>query len=217
MLVRTRLLDRLHARWVVPVTVVTAPAGYGKTTLLAQAVAANEAAPMGIDCWVTCTPDSAIASSLAQRICRAVGASDVSVDIPSFFGGTHDTGIAEITTAVAEAMWRRSPQQVALIIDDAHEIPPGSAAAQLLGAVVTSLPGNGHVVLAGRGDSPVPLTRLDVEGRVARMDQAELMFTRGRDGRLRPAPRGVSRPGRQSGRLAGDGRTVRRRPVELSR
>jgi LuxR family maltose regulon positive regulatory protein len=177
MLVRTRLLDRLRTRWVAPVTVVAAPAGYGKTTLLAQAVAANEAAPMGIDCWVTCRPDSAIASSLAQRICRAVGAADVSIDIPSFFGGTHATGVTEIATAVAEAMWRHSPQQVALIIDDAHVIPPGSAAAHLLGAVVTSLPGNGHVVLAGRGRPPVPLARLDVEGRVARIAQAELMFT----------------------------------------
>ena len=158
-------------------TVVTAPAGYGKTTLLAQAVAANDAAPMGIDCWVTCRPENAIASSLAQRICRAVGAADVSVDIPSFFGGTYDRGIAEITTAVAEAMWRRSPQQVALVIDDVHEIQPDSAAAQLLGAVLTSLPGNGHVVLAGRGEPPVSLSRLDVEGRVARIAQDDLMFT----------------------------------------
>ena len=177
MLVRTRLLERLLARWVVPVTVVTAPAGYGKTTLLAQAVSANEAAPMGIDCWVTCRSDSAIASSLAQHICRAVGAADVSVDIPSFFGGPHDTGIAEVTTAVAEAMWRRSPQQVSLIIEDVHEIPPESEAAQLLGALLTSLPGNGHVVLAGRGAPPVSLSRLDVEGRVVRLDHADLMFT----------------------------------------
>src|SRR5262245_32674620 len=177
MLARTRLLDRLQQRWIAPVTVVAAPAGYGKTTLLAQAVAANDAAPMGIDCWVTCGPDSAVASSLAQRICRAVGATDVAVDIPSFFGGAQDHGVAEITTAVADAMWRRSPQQVALVIDDAHEIPSGSAAAHLLDAMLVSLPRNGHVVLAGRGEPPVSLVRLDLEGRVGRIDQAELMFT----------------------------------------
>jgi LuxR family maltose regulon positive regulatory protein len=167
MLVRGRLLDRLRARWFAPVTVVSAPAGYGKTTLLAQAVTANEAVPVGIDCWMACTPDMAAASTFGDGLRRAVGAVRV-LPVP---------GVTEVATAVVEAMWRRSPQQVALLIDDVHHIPPDSGAAKLLASVLAALPANGHVVLAGRREAPVPLARLEVEGRVVRVDQDELAFT----------------------------------------
>src|SRR4051812_14209487 len=55
-IVRSRLLDRLAARWNRPVTVIQAGAGFGKSTLLAQAVRANTLAPVGIDVWHTCAP-----------------------------------------------------------------------------------------------------------------------------------------------------------------
>jgi ATP/maltotriose-dependent transcriptional regulator MalT len=74
-------------------------------------------------------------------------------------------------------MWRESPQQVTLLVDDVHEIPAGSDAAELLAAVVAALPANGHVVLAGRIAPPVPLARLEVQGRVEHLDEADLAFT----------------------------------------
>ena len=160
--VRGRLLHQLRQRWFVPVTVVTAPAGYGKTTLLAQAVAENAEAPMGIDCWLTCEPGLATVSALGEALCRSVDAT------------THTTDVA---TAVVEALWRRSPQQVALVLDDVHELLPGSDAASLLASVVSLLPENAHVVLAGRTPPPLPLARMEVEGRVTRVGEDELTFT----------------------------------------
>jgi len=43
-LARSRLIDRLWQRFSLPVTVVAAPAGLGKTTLLSQAVDENRLA-----------------------------------------------------------------------------------------------------------------------------------------------------------------------------
>ena len=63
-------------------------------------------------------------------------------------------------------MWRRSPQQVALIIDDVQHVPPGSSAADLLASIIASLPANAHLVLACRGEPPVPLARVEVAGGV---------------------------------------------------
>jgi ATP/maltotriose-dependent transcriptional regulator MalT len=168
MLVRERLLERLRGRWTAPVTIVTAPPGYGKTTLLVQAVAANERVPLGVDLWLACGPDAAMASSLGAALCRAVGAR------PADHGD-----VAETADAVVEALWARSPQQAALVVDDVHEVPAGSEAAALLARIVGSLPANGHVVLAGRRPPPVPLTRLEVEGRVVRLDEEDLAFTEG--------------------------------------
>jgi DNA-binding SARP family transcriptional activator/transcriptional regulator with XRE-family HTH domain len=171
MLVRERLLDRMSARWLVPVTVVSAPAGYGKTTLLDQAVMANAESPVGIDCWLTCGPDMAAASSFGAALCRAVEA-------PPVPGGPDGVAnVADLANAVVAAIWRRSPQPVALVLDDVHEIPPDSETARLLDAVVCSLPANGHVVLAGRETPPVRLARLEVEGRVVRLDEVDLAFT----------------------------------------
>ena len=172
MLVRERLLGRLRGRWYTPITVVSAPAGYGKTTLLAQAVAANAAGPLGIDCWLTCQPGDGAASALGAGLCEALGAAPPPPATP----------VEGLAAAVTEAMWRRSPQQVSLVLDDVQEVGPGSEGARLLAAVVAGLPANGHLVLGGRGAPPVALARLEVEGRVARIDDADLTFDEGEVG-----------------------------------
>jgi DNA-binding SARP family transcriptional activator len=167
MLVRDRLLDRLRRRWFVPVTVLTAPAGYGKTVLLTQAMTANSQAAVGIDLWMACGPDVATLSALGEGLRQAVGARPRSAG----------QGVPEIAGDIVEALWQRSPHQVTLLVDDVHEIPAGSEAADLLAAVVAALPANGHVVLAGRTPPPIPLAKLEVEGRVEHLDEGDLAFT----------------------------------------
>ena len=191
MVVRDRLLERLRARWHTPVTVVAAPAGYGKTTLLAQALAANAAAPVGVDCWLTCEPDDESASSLAEGLQQALAAAlpGDAADLGDRVGwgtraderdgagrGERPEG-GDPAAHVAEAMWQRSPTQVALVVDDVHEIAAGSAAADLLAQVVQDLPANGHLVLAGRGPPPLRLARLELAGHLVRLDEHDLAFT----------------------------------------
>jgi LuxR family transcriptional regulator, maltose regulon positive regulatory protein len=48
------------------VTLVVAPAGFGKTTLLAQAMADGRPGAQGMDHWLTCRPEDAAASSLTD-------------------------------------------------------------------------------------------------------------------------------------------------------
>jgi DNA-binding SARP family transcriptional activator len=172
MLVRERLLERLGERWFTPVTVLTAPAGYGKTTLVTQALAANVLAPLGIDCWWTCPPGTGAATVLGEGAWRALGG----VGEEPWTTG-HGCTIDAVAAAVHDALWHRSPQQVALVIDDVHEIPAGSEAASVLAAVVADLPDNAHVVLSGRRPPPLALDDLEREGRLVRLDEAELAFT----------------------------------------
>src|ERR1700749_1290077 len=51
---RLRLVRRLEGRWDRPVTLLVAGPGFGKTTVLAQAVRAHQIAPRGIDVWLSC-------------------------------------------------------------------------------------------------------------------------------------------------------------------
>jgi len=157
-LLRPRLLRLLSGRWDRRVVSVVAPAGFGKTTLLAQAAEENALAPRGVDVWLTCEPSDAGGSSLEVDLLVALEerAGPASVD------------------RVAAAVWRRAPEHVALLLDDVHEIGDGSAGAAVLAGLVDELPANGHLVLAGRTDPAVPLQRLAARGQLVRLDEALL-------------------------------------------
>jgi DNA-binding SARP family transcriptional activator len=157
----------------VPVSVVVAPAGFGKTTLLAQAVAESRLAGDGadrIDRWLTCNADDAAGSALADGLCRAM-------DVAAPIGPAGPAAADAAVDAVAEAMWHRSPAEVVLVLDDVHEVPASSPGAELLAKLVAALPGNGHVLFAGREPPPVALARLEVQGHVLRLGEADLLFT----------------------------------------
>ncbi len=156
-LLRRRVQRRLVDRFDVRVTVIQAGAGFGKTTSLAQAVSQNLLGRRGVDHWVTCEPGDADGSHLLDGIGLSLG-----LETP--------TSTADVSGAVA----RLSPAAVCLVFDDVHEIPDGSNGAALLSELIEALPGNAHFVLASRRRSPVPLARLDAQGRVARIDGSEL-------------------------------------------
>jgi DNA-binding SARP family transcriptional activator len=161
-MVRGRLLSLLAGRFERPVTVLVAGAGFGKTTLLAQAVRQNLTAPLGIDAWVSCQPGDENPALFADACCRPVS--------PGW------AGTAGRAADVLAAMRELSPIDVCLVIDDAHLLA-GSASEQLLAEVVRQLPRNGHVVLSGREPAGVPLARLRVTGACTEIGERELSFT----------------------------------------
>jgi LuxR family maltose regulon positive regulatory protein len=169
MLVRARLLDRLRERWSVPVTVVGAPAGYGKTVLLIQAIEANSTTPSRTDHSVECRGNMT-ASVLGEALCRAVGAPPPMA-----------TGVDGIVSSIGQAMRQRSPQHVCLVLDDVHDIAAAIDGAEILAALIASLPANGHVVLAGRL-APAPFLEglgSSRDRNILHLDQTELAFTEG--------------------------------------
>jgi DNA-binding SARP family transcriptional activator len=167
---RSDLLRRLQGRWDRPVTVVVAGAGFGKSSLLGQAMDENALAPRGDDCWLGCGPGDDEPRRLAQGMAQALGAD------PGRLATGSDLEVADLASALADEMWQRSPRQVCLILDDVHEVGPSSGSAALLAALVDALPANGHLVLSGRQDPPVPLARLDAQGRIDRIDEDDLTF-----------------------------------------
>ncbi|MFJ8959469.1 hypothetical protein ACIRG5_08750 [Lentzea sp. NPDC102401] len=161
-LARPRLVDRLRGRWCRPVTLVTAGAGFGKTTALAQAVRANLLEPRGIDAWVTCGPGHEDATRLAAAILDALAAEHGS-----------QAGAAEIL----QALHRKAPLDVCLLLDDVHEVPDGSPGAELLATLARALPATAHLVLSGRVVPGLPLARREAAGEVATIETADLAFT----------------------------------------
>ena len=161
-LVRARLLEALAARFDVPVTAVVAGAGFGKTTALAQAIRANDAAPRGIDAWVACEPGDEDAGRLSSAILSALG-------VASRGGSNIDRVLGALRAA--------APVDVCVVIDDLHELPAMSAGEQLVRELTTRLPPHAHLVLASRGPVPIPLARRRAAGQVVEIGGEALAFT----------------------------------------
>src|SRR5918995_1348447 len=173
-LTRPRLLRALLGRWEHRVTSVVGGPGLGKTTLLAQAVAENRLAPRGEDVWIGLEQSDADGVILARDVMAAVRAG----------GPDRATGVVPGTTdeapdpgTVADAVWRRAPTAVCLVVDDVHWLATGSPGASWLTALVEALPANGHVLLASRWSPAVPLARLATQGAVLRLVEDDLRFS----------------------------------------
>src|SRR5919107_1532962 len=165
LIVRPRLLDVLRSRFERPLRAVVPPAGFGKTSLLGQAVSENALSPAGEDRWLTCQPDDATLSVLASGAFAALG---LSVPVPE--------DPRQAAVAVAESLWSAAPRQIALVLDDVHLVTPGSPAGRFLRHLVEELPRNGHLVLASRPPLPLSVTRLVANGDAVVLGENDLQF-----------------------------------------
>ena len=165
LIVRPRLLARLHTRFERPVTAIVAAAGFGKTTLLAQAVQENALSPLGEDRWLTCQRDDTALSFLASGAFAALG---VTVPIPE--------EPRKAAVATAEAMWSAAPRHVALILDDVHLVDPTSPGGRFLRELVEELPRNGHLVISSRPPLPLPTARLLASGDATVVGEEDMPF-----------------------------------------
>jgi DNA-binding SARP family transcriptional activator len=187
---RLRLVQRLEGRWDRPVTLLVAGPGFGKTTVLAQAVRAHQVAPRGIDVWVSCEPAYEDPVRFATAILDAMPV-DGRAPGPRVTTGPRD---------VVDALIRWAPLEVCLLLDDVHEIPPGSPGAALLREVTRTLSATAHLVLSGREEPDVPLARREATGEVIRIGGEDLAFT---DVEVRALARRLGRDARTAKPLHG--------------
>ena len=167
-LIRARLLHVLDQRWRKRLITVTAGPGFGKTTLLSQAVAENTRQPAGIDSYLACRPADSDAEHLAQGLLQSLAAN---------LGVTGATGPSgDPLPTIIEVIIGASPRHVAMLVDDAQYIGFDTDGSGLLQRLVDELPSNGHLVLAGRPDPVVRTARLMALGEAAALGAADLAF-----------------------------------------
>lgn len=189
---RMRLVQLLEGRWDRPVTLLVAGPGFGKTTVLAQAIRAHQAAPRGIDAWVSCEAAYEDSACFAQALLGAISAGE-----PARGPGRR---AAPGARDVVGALIRQAPLEVCLLLDDVHEIPPGSPGAALLREITRTLPATVHLVLSGRTAPDVPLARREATGEVTRIGGEDLAFT---DVEVRALARRLGRDARTAEPLHG--------------
>ena len=170
---RPALLQCVEAGVAKGMVVVSAPAGSGKTMLLASWAAARPAAPA----WLSADPEDA---EPGQFWAHVLGALQATADLPA--------GCALATMQAPPRMDRRFvtqlvdacgdfPHPVALVLDDLHRVIDTPTMDTLADAMRRGL-GNLHLVISTRVDPPLPLQRLRLEDRLTELHGADLAFDR---------------------------------------
>lgn len=171
---RPRLADLLDDGLAREVTLVCAPAGFGKTALLADWCRRRErrVAWLSLD-----TGDNDPVRFWRHAIAALDGVLPGISDRVAPVLGTSESAFRDgVTTAVINEL-AAQPADVLLVLDDYHlvEAEPVHASLSFL---LENLPSGLHVVLASRADPPLPLPRLRAGGKLAELREAELRFTR---------------------------------------
>jgi LuxR family maltose regulon positive regulatory protein len=165
----TRLDDCLH----VPLTLVSAPAGFGKTTLLSE-WAGRQTHPVA---WLTVDADD---RDLSRMVMHLVAAIDTVV--PSIGDRVHDllnrprqVSAAEIGVWLADELLDL-PHDIVLIVDDYHLAASGDIERFLAGLLRSPAP-HFHLLLATRRDPALPLARMRFRGQLQELRASDLRFS----------------------------------------
>lgn len=159
----------LAERWNVRLVAVIAPGGYGKSTALAQSIRDNDSDPSGIDAYARCRASQRSAADVANDLLAALGAGPVGR------GADGVAAVAAIESAVADA----SPNDVCLHLDDVHLLGDIEGGEAFLDVLLSDLPFNGHLVIAGRSMPTIKTSRLVAADQMIEIGLDDLRFDDG--------------------------------------
>ncbi len=175
---RQRLIHLLYDSIPLRLQVISAPAGYGKTTLLADFATDPDITV----CWYSLDSSDKDPRLLLEGILasirfhfpnfgqltesRLLAVKDVVEDATKLVG----TLTGEIYTAITDYF--------VLVLEDYHFVEDSKPATTLLNLLIERAPGNCHIVVSSRNLIELPIvTKLILQQQVARLDVSHLSFT----------------------------------------
>lgn len=151
-------------------TLIAAPAGYGKTTLVVDWLQTSDFAAvwLSLDSW-----DDDLAA-FARAIAGAIGNR---LDIDVALGDERFWQPRVIATVLINAIAEQD-EYVVLVLDDVHAVEASEPVMTTVGYLLERAPENLHIVMTSRTRPPVPsLARLMARREVASVGAADLAFT----------------------------------------
>ncbi|HMA37838.1 MAG TPA: AAA family ATPase, partial [Chloroflexia bacterium] len=170
---RPRLIERLDEGLRRRLTLLSAPAGFGKTTLVSTWVAGcnRPVAWLSLDEGDS-DPTRFLTYLVAalQSIAPAIGAGLLSV-LQSPQPPPSETVLTALLNDIST-----TPQQFVLVLDDYHVIDD-TAVDEALTFLLEHLPAQLHLVITTREDPQLPLARLRVRSQLTELRATDLRFT----------------------------------------
>ena len=174
---RPRLIEKLEPEADRRLTLVSAPAGFGKTTLLG-AWAEERAARGHPVAWLSLDEGDNDPARFLSYLVAALGAAEEGIgeSILAALRSPEPSQIEALTATLVNDM-AALPGELDLVLDDYHLIDSESVH-KIVSFMLERLPEGVRLVLSGRVDPPLPIARLRARGQIAELGAAELSFTR---------------------------------------
>src|SRR5215213_189148 len=178
LLSRPRLTERLQANLSHPVTLVTAPAGSGKTTLVADFVRAHARRFVWYQLDRGDADPLVFLEYLAHGVRQTVpGFGDVTLSYLRQSADEIARSPARAVDVLLNEVLREVSQQLVVVLDDYHHLGRETAVHAALDRLISYLPDVLHVIVVSRDVPPLALSRLRSQDSLAIIDRQELLFT----------------------------------------
>jgi LuxR family maltose regulon positive regulatory protein len=170
---RPHLIEKLNQGLPRKLTLISAPAGFGKTTLVSEWIAEGKR-PFA---WLSLDErDSELTRFLAYFIAAL---QTLSPEFGKRVSGLLESPQLPATEAILTTLLNEIaiiPQEFALVLDDYHVVN-APAVARALTFLLEHLPPQMHLVITTRADPPLPLARLRARGEINEIRAQDLMFS----------------------------------------
>lgn len=170
---RPRLSDQIRQGLRGPLTLITAPAGFGKTTLLASCVA-DAGVPIA---WLSLDKDDNQAGRFLKYLVAAVQETDPSTgrQAAQLLAASQQTPPEAILIRLINDL-DAAQNDIVLVLDD-YQFIKNQDVHTAVAFLLDYCPGTLHLVIASRSDPPLPIARLRARGQVVELRTADLRFT----------------------------------------
>ncbi|HET9199678.1 MAG TPA: LuxR C-terminal-related transcriptional regulator [Dehalococcoidia bacterium] len=171
---RSALFARLDRGLTTRLTVLTAPPGFGKTTLLAEWVAKSEAAPAA---WIAVDDADNDVTRFLNHLVAAVEnihpeAGDAALNL---LRPPEPAPPRAVLTALINELIAKDPADFAVILDDYDRIS-AQAVHDGMGFLLEHLPEKMHVYLCGRSEPPLRLALFRARDQLNELSSQDLRF-----------------------------------------
>ncbi len=170
LLPRTSLIERLDQHCMLPLALLSAGAGFGKTTLLAAWASQCQ----HLVAWLSLDP---LDNDLLHFWSMVLAALRARLPAPgeTALARLHASSVFSPVPFLTELIndLAAMQEQIVLILDDYHLIEEANIHASLL-FLLEHAPSNLHLVLSSRVDPPLPLSRLRARGQLAEIRDRDL-------------------------------------------
>src|SRR5262245_8513561 len=152
---RPELVARVHAGLQGRLTTLVAGPGYGKTTLLVQALEGSPTPSV----WLSCDPRLRSPDMLVAHVAAGVAEAFPGVASALPPGGAPEHQIAALANELLETI----PDDFVLALDDVHALGDGPVL-EALGLLAADLPPNVHFAMTSRRDLAIPASKVTAAG-----------------------------------------------------